>query len=62
MIVIHKIKIDMQASAVPEVVNVVQLDSNTRVIQAALYSGNVPFEIGNNASVSLACFKPDRTR
>lgn len=62
MIVIHKIKIDMQASAVPEVVNVVQLDSNTRVIQAALYSGNVPFEIGNNASVSLACFKPDRTK
>ena len=62
MIVIHKIKIDMQASAVPEVVNVVQLDNNTRVIQAALYSGNVPFEIGNNASVSLACFKPDRTK
>lgn len=62
MIVIHKIKIDMQASAVPEVVNVVQLDSNTRVIQAALYSGNVPFEIGTNASVSLACFKPDRTK
>lgn len=62
MTVEHYIKIDLQAPAVPPVVNTVQLDSNTRVIKAALYSGGVPFEIGNDASVSLACFKPDRTK
>lgn len=61
MTVIHQIEIDLQIPRIAPTVHVAQLDSNTRVVEAALYSGGIPFVLDSSAEISLACMKPDRT-
>jgi len=62
MNVIHQIKMDLQVPEIVPAVHAVQMDSNTRVIKATLYSAGVPYAIGDGSEVSLACIKPDRTK
>ena len=62
MNVIHQIKMDLQVPEIVPAVHAVQMDSNTRVIKATLYSAGVPYAIGDGSEVSLACVKPDRTK
>lgn len=62
MEVIQKIKIDLLKPGVKPVVNVMQADENSRVIEIALYANGVAWEIPAGASFSIAYKKPDGTR
>ena len=61
MEVIQKIKIDLLKPGVRPVVNVMQADENSRVIEIALYTNGVAWEIPDGASFSVAYKKPDGT-
>lgn len=61
MEIIQKIKIDLLKPGVRPVVNVMQSDVNSRVIEIALYANSVAWEIPDGASFSVAYKKPDGT-
>lgn len=61
MEIIQKIKIDLLKPGVKPVVNVMQADENSRVIEIALYTNGVAWEIPDGASFSVAYKKPDGT-
>ena len=61
MIVLQRITLDLIDCAVPVVVNAKQYDENTRIIEAQLTAGGVPFQIGPNAVGVFQLRKPDGT-
>lgn len=62
MEVIQKIKIDLLKPGVKPVVNVMQADENSRVIEIALYVNGIAWEIPAGANFSMAYKKPDGTK
>lgn len=62
MEVIQKIKIDLLKPGVKPVVNVMQADENSRVIEISLYANGVAWNVPDGVSFSVAYKKPDGTR
>lgn len=62
MIITHKIKIDMCRRSVPENIDAVQGDGNTRAIQITLTADSVAWEIPSGTTAAVAFLKPDGTK
>lgn len=62
MKILHTLTFDLLTNGVPPIVDAVQADSNTRVIQATFWQGSEAVILDAGAAVSLACVKPDKTQ
>lgn len=62
MIVTHKLEMDLARKGAPSRLNVVQGDTNTRMIELALYSDGVAWTVPEGVVVSMRYCKPDGTK
>ena len=62
MEVINKVKIDLLKPGVKPIINAMQGDENTRVIEVSLYANSVAWNVPGGVSFSVAYKKPDGTR